>query len=189
MKSCQFLERTLKRSLGCPLQLAVQIACALVLTLLISVPSLIAQQSEVPKQLPEAKATDCAACHGVSSPLPKDHPDPAAMTLKDCRQCHAIGTQASLTGKLPLSHVHQLAGVTCGKCHADPKNPEAVPAKDCMKCHDGEKVAAVTAVVKPRNPHDSPHYGKDSDCNLCHHQHEKSENYCSQCHNYKFSVP
>jgi uncharacterized paraquat-inducible protein A len=27
-------------------------------------------------------------------------------------------------------------------------------------------------------------------CNLCHHQHEKSENYCAQCHsNFDFKVP
>ncbi|MBW2098891.1 MAG: cytochrome c3 family protein [Deltaproteobacteria bacterium] len=32
------------------------------------------------------------------------------------------------------------------------------------------------------NPHNSPHYGADLDCNFCHHQHSKSENFCAQCH-------
>ena len=32
----------------------------------------------------------------------------------------------------------------------------------------------------------APHNG---DCILCHLQHEKSENYCAQCHNFKFVVP
>jgi len=45
------------------------------------------------------------------------------------------------------------------------------------------------AGVKPSNPHTSPHYGMSLDCNLCHHQHAKSENYCSQCHKFDFKVP
>jgi hypothetical protein len=52
-----------------------------------------------------------------------------------------------------------------------------------------EKVSAATASVKPTNPHNSPHYGKNADCNLCHHQHEKSENYCTQCHKFDFKLP
>jgi hypothetical protein len=165
------------------------IAGALCILLLIGAPLLTAQQNDAPKRFPDAKATDCAACHGSRSPLPKDHPDTAGMSLKNCRECHANGSPTALTGKLPLSHFHQLAGAGCANCHADPKNPEAVPAKDCLKCHDMERVSAATAEVKPHNPHDSPHYGKNSDCNLCHHQHEKSENYCSQCHNFNYSVP
>ncbi|HSD42833.1 MAG TPA: cytochrome c3 family protein [Burkholderiales bacterium] len=41
-----------------------------------------------------------------------------------------------------------------------------------------------------KNPHNSPHYGRDADCNLCHHQHAKSENYCAQYHEkWAFKVP
>jgi hypothetical protein len=29
----------------------------------------------------------------------------------------------------------------------------------------------------------------DLDCGLCHHQHSKSENFCSQCHGWKYLVP
>ena len=90
---------------------------------------------------------------------------------------------------LPLSHLHQLSGVTCRKCHADATHPEAVPAAKCMTCHDTDEVFTTSASTKPVNPHDSPHYGKKSDCNLCHHQHEKSEDYCVTCHSFAFKVP
>lgn len=53
----------------------------------------------------------------------------------------------------------------------------------------GALLTASTAGVKPTNPHNSPHYGKHADCNLCHHQHEKSENYCTQCHKFDFKLP
>jgi hypothetical protein len=52
-----------------------------------------------------------------------------------------------------------------------------------------DKVSEKTSKMKPTNPHNSPHYGKKADCNLCHHQHEASENYCSTCHKFEFKVP
>ena len=88
-----------------------------------------------------------------------------------------------------LSGVHIQKGVGCAGCHANPKAPEPVQAVTCMGCHDVEAVAAKSASVKPTNPHTSPHYGKKADCNLCHHQHEVSENYCSTCHKFEFKVP
>ena len=148
-----------------------------------------AQEGKGPKRLAEAKITDCAACHTGANPLPKEHPPVAGMALKACQDCHAAKSPMALVGKLPLSHVHQLAGVGCAQCHVDVKDAQQPPAADCMKCHDAEKVAAATDAVKPHNPHDSPHYGRKSDCNLCHHQHEKSENYCSQCHSFKYTTP
>jgi hypothetical protein len=145
--------------------------------------------AQEPIRLPAAKPSDCAACHVGKSPLPKDHVATSDLTMKDCVGCHAKGSPTALAGKLPLSHVHQLSGATCAQCHEDPKNPEPVAKAKCMGCHDMEKVAATTAGVKPTNPHTSPHYGKKSDCNLCHHQHERSENYCSQCHKFDFRLP
>jgi Cytochrome c3 len=88
-----------------------------------------------------------------------------------------------------LAHVHQTKGLNCAACHADPKNPEPVEADTCMRCHNPEKVAAATEKMAPANPHNSPHYGKQADCNLCHHQHEKSEDYCAKCHKFNFNVP
>lgn len=113
-----------------------------------------------------------------------------SFSWSDCKGCHVKGEDTSLTGKITLQHVHLLSGVTCDKCHVDVKKPEPVPAKVCTSCHEPAKVAAVTAELDPTNPHDSPHYGQDSDCNLCHHQHKKSANDCEQCHSeYEFKVP
>lgn len=163
--------------------------CGLLLLLMLGGSWATAQENKGPLRIPDAKITDCGTCHTQGSPLPKEHPRVAGMALKECRDCHASASPMALAGKLPLSHLHQLAGTTCARCHADVKNPEPAPASECLKCHDMDKVSAATGKVKPSNPHDSPHYGKKSDCNLCHHQHEKSENYCAQCHSFKFNVP
>ncbi|MGP0093081.1 MAG: cytochrome c3 family protein [Xanthobacteraceae bacterium] len=164
-------------------------AIALALLGLALVPSAPAQDAGEAKLLPDAKGTDCAACHGSSNPLPQGHPPPAGKTFGDCAACHLLGTAHDLRGVLPLSHQHSLSGIACTACHADPKLAEPAPAGTCMGCHDADKVATSSAGVKPTNPHDSPHYGKRSNCNLCHHQHENSENFCSQCHTFDFKVP
>ncbi len=148
-----------------------------------------AQDAGRAKLLPDAKGTDCIACHNGGNPLPQNHVPVAGKELHDCTACHASGTTADLRGRLPLFHSHLLSGLTCASCHADPKAPEPVEAATCMGCHDPQQVATTTAAVKPTNPHESPHYGNKADCNLCHHQHEKSENYCSQCHTFDFKVP
>jgi cytochrome c553 len=148
-----------------------------------------AQDNPPAKLLPTAKATDCTACHGDNNPLPADHPRVAGKTLTDCVACHTVGGPSDLRGQLPLFHAHLLSGLTCKSCHADPANAQEPDVGTCTKCHDMDKVSAATAAVKPRNPHNSPHYGKDADCNLCHHQHQKSENYCATCHQFKFKVP
>lgn len=70
------------------------------------------------------------------------------------------------------------------------KTPEPVEMSQCVTCHGATaKLAEKTKDIKPSNPHTSPHYGTDLDCNLCHHQHAKSENYCVQCHKFDFVVP
>ncbi len=149
-----------------------------------------AQNAGRAKLSPTAKATDCKACHAASNPLPKSHPNIAGKPLSACAACHPAGTAQSLSGRMPLFHAHLLGGLTCKSCHADPKKPKLVEADACMGCHDPEKVSAKTATMQPTNPHNSKHYGIKADCNLCHHQHEKSENYCAQCHNnFDFKVP
>ena len=148
-----------------------------------------AQDHPPAKLFPTAKGTDCAACHGSANPLPANHPDVVGKTLTDCVACHTAGGPSDLRGQLPLFHAHLLSGLTCKSCHNDPAKAEAPDVSTCTKCHDPEKVSAATANVKPRNPHNSPHYGTGADCNLCHHQHEKSENFCATCHQFKFKVP
>ena len=141
------------------------------------------------KRLPAAKPGNCAACHGTQKVLPPDHKDTKNMTTGDCLSCHEEAGAGILRGKMPASHIHQLTAVTCVKCHGKTKKPEEVKMKQCLVCHDTDKLADKTAKVKPTNPHESPHYGRTLDCNLCHHQHGKSENYCLQCHKYDFAVP
>ena len=98
--------------------------------------------------------------------------------------------ETALARKMPLRSAHQLAGVTCVNCHGKTKKPE-LPAMDkCVACHGSTaELAEKTANVKPENPHNSPHWGPDMDCNVCHHEHAKSENYCFYCHNFNFKVP
>jgi len=142
-----------------------------------------------PKQLPNAKAGDCAACHGKDKVLPASHPDTKAMNWKGCQACHKEG-KMDLAGKVPGSHIHQLSGVNCVSCHGKTKKPEGLKMDKCVACHGStDKLAEKTAKVKPENPHTSPHYGTTLDCNLCHHQHAKSENFCSQCHSFNFKLP
>ncbi len=141
-----------------------------------------------PKRLPTAKGGDCTACHGQEKVFEPSHIDTKAMTYKDCLGCHDKAGPQRLSGKLPGSHVHQLSGVTCEKCHGKGKM-QAVPMDTCVKCHNPGKLVEKTAKVKPENPHTSPHYGNTLDCNACHHQHQKSENFCAQCHKFDFKTP
>ena len=83
-----------------------------------------------------------------------------------------------------LGKLHAARGVKCAGCHENTKKPQPVAMEKCLSCHgDTKALAAKTANVKPRNPHESRHYGTEADCNLCHHQHRKSENFCLDCHN------
>ncbi|MCU0897068.1 MAG: cytochrome c3 family protein [Burkholderiales bacterium] len=145
--------------------------------------------SAAPARNAKAAPGDCAACHKAEKVLPAGHPATKGMKLDACAQCHAPKSEQALGGKLPGMHLHQLRGVGCAQCHGDLKKPTEVAHDKCMSCHDTTKLVEKTANVKPKNPHTSPHYGKDADCNLCHHQHAKSENYCNQCHKFEFKVP
>jgi hypothetical protein len=121
--------------------------------------------------------------------LPEKHTATKDMNKDACKACHTKDAM-NLTGKMPGSHSHQLAGVNCEKCHGKTGKPEALTMEQCVACHGStEKLAEKTKDVKPTNPHTSPHYGTNLDCNLCHHQHAKSENYCSSCHKFDFKVP
>lgn len=140
----------------------------------------------------EVNAWDCAACHKDKKVLPDNHVPTKEMPYDGCRVCHlpGEGNAVVLKSKIPGSHLHTLRGVTCLKCHGKTKNPEALDMSQCVACHGStEKLAEKTKDVKPKNPHTSPHYGTELDCNLCHHQHTKSENYCAQCHQFDFVVP
>jgi hypothetical protein len=135
-------------------------------------------------------AGNCSGCHGPDRVLPLDHPDTNGQNLSDCRECHAV-PQASLRGKISLKHVHHLAGLECSDCHLPADPPAPVTPDLCLACHGGvRKIAEATAgPAHTPNPHESPHYGRELDCDLCHHIHGASENFCNQCHEYGFVVP
>lgn len=141
------------------------------------------------KRDPAARAGDCAACHGDARVLPARHKAVAAMKWSACLECHErADPDTTLAGKLPGAHAHALAGEGCASCHGSGK-PAAVPTATCTRCHALDKLVAATAKVKPKNPHTSPHYGPELDCDNCHLQHGKSVNFCNDCHEYDFRVP
>lgn len=157
--------------------------------LLLLVASLVTGSFAAPKKVSTAKPGDCAVCHAGEKVLPPDHTDTKQMNRAGCLPCHQKTDKGSLLAKMPGSHTHNLAGVTCEKCHGKVQKQKAVEMEKCITCHNPAKLVEKTAKVKPENPHTSPHYGDSLDCNLCHHQHGKSENYCNQCHKLDFVVP
>lgn len=91
-----------------------------------------------------------------------------------------------LAAEGPLGKLHANEGIKCVKCHGKAKRTDPVPLETCLDCHgdgDSKAMAAKTAKVNPVNPHDTRHYGTEADCGLCHRQHQKSVNYCFDCHN------
>ena len=139
-----------------------------------------------PKKMEGVAPGDCGVCHGSEKVLPAGHVDTKGMAGSTCKGCHK-GAKASLRGKMPLSHSHQLNGVTCADCHGITEPAKPPEQKKCVSCHaDYKKIIIQTDKTLPP-PHDS-HMG-DLDCGLCHHQHSKSENFCSQCHEWKYLVP
>ncbi|GGI71403.1 cytochrome c3 family protein [Shewanella gelidii] len=80
-----------------------------------------------------------------------------------------------------LESVHKDLGLTCKDCHSSkPFNEPPVTA--CFECHDTKELAKETADHPITNPHENRHFGTETNCNYCHHQHKESENYCGSCH-------
>ena len=139
--------------------------------------------------LDTAAAGDCAACHGEDKMLPEGHLSTLGMSLDQCRLCHTKAT-IDVTDQMPLSHAMQLGGVSCTDCHGTERPPVAPYMEKCLECHDAEEVARQTFRGEHEtNPHNSPHYGTELDCTLCHFQHSRSEDFCAQCHEHGFVVP
>jgi hypothetical protein len=132
--------------------------------------------------------TDCKGCHKLAV-LPEKHPDVTLKDNADCTQCHESGGKTSLRGKLPLGHIHMAKGVSCQDCHAD-QNPPCLAGTDaCRACHGSpEEMEALTKGREP-NPHVSPHYSNDMDCDMCHHVHKTSEYVCKDCHDFTGVTP
>jgi hypothetical protein len=149
-----------------------------------------AQAAGPARRDPAAQPADCAACHGDAAVLPRKHKAVQPMKWADCLECHErADADSTLAGKLPAAHAHALAGEGCASCHGATGKPAAVATERCLSCHALDKLVARTAQVKPKNPHTSPHYGKELDCDNCHVQHGRSVNFCNDCHEYAFRVP
>lgn len=89
-----------------------------------------------------------------------------------------------------LDELHADKGIACADCHGNEGQRDAVAMLTCLECHNTAELAEATAEVKPTNPHKNRHYSTEADCNLCHSQHKKSENFCLPCHaSFDFIVP
>ena len=131
---------------------------------------------------------DCRGCHGDVRVLPRDHEETTTMSGDECRGCHQEGA-IRLRTKLPLFHIHRLLGVGCSDCHPSQHPLRPLTTAACLTCHTSyQAVAQRTSNLDP-DPHNSPHYGMTQDCDLCHHQHSPSENFCAQCHEWALCVP
>jgi hypothetical protein len=151
--------------------------------------AVVPQADAAPLRNAKAKPGDCVACHKAEKVLPAGHVATREMKLDACAQCHAAKSPTALAGRMPGSHLHALRGIDCASCHGKVKKPKAVEMDKCTTCHDPAAMAQKTASTAHANPHDSKHWGTELDCNLCHHQHAKSEDYCAQCHRFGFKVP
>lgn len=139
-----------------------------------------------PKRQPGVAATQCATCHGKEKVLPAGHAEIRKAKAGSCGDCHTGET--ALRAKLPLSHRHALAGVTCADCHGKGRPEAKAKPEACVRCHEMDALIARTAQAKDHNPHADQH-GYAANCNLCHHQHKPSKNYCLTCHSYNWPVP
>ena len=88
-----------------------------------------------------------------------------------------------------IADLHKAKGLECAVCHgSDIKNLQEPTIETCAACHSLKTLAESSNAYKPTNPHKSPHYQENLDCNNCHHGHQASEDYCAQCHSFNFKV-
>lgn len=88
------------------------------------------------------------------------------------------------------ARLHQQKGVGCAGCHGAAKRPAPAATDRCLACHGPyQGLVEKTSGLKPLNPHDSPHWGADIECAVCHRQHEQTVNWCAHCHTVSNAVP
>ena len=110
------------------------------------------------------------------------------LTLFSTSSSDTEAVKGNETVKPFLSKHKKYAELTCNDCHLT-KNPERLTTEQCLSCHGSfEEVAKATKDLDP-DPHNSPHYGSELDCDLCHYEHSVSENFCAQCHEWELTVP
>ena len=98
----------------------------------------------------------------------------------------AFASSAALAAT--LAETHQSKGVACAGCHAENPPSKPVDTAKCQICHgDYQKLADRTKSMQPNNVH-ANHLG-DLDCSECHSAHGASKLVCSDCHQFKFTMP
>jgi len=97
----------------------------------------------------------------------------------------------ALAAEYPNKPHHQDADLSCADCHGEMPPSEPAAMATCLECHGPveDLVAATDHGEHKPNPHNSPHYGPDNACDLCHYEHEESENMCGDCHEWATPVP
>ena len=89
-----------------------------------------------------------------------------------------------------LEERHKRADVDCKDCHKESPPEKRVPTVVCYECHENQnKLSERTQKIKP-NPHRS-HVDVlmgDLKCELCHHVHKSSEDYCAKCHDFGYNI-
>lgn len=120
--------------------------------------------------------------HGPGAPL--------AVALAVLLPLAALAAAPARNAEGTTARVHADKGVGCADCHGKARRPAPVASERCLACH-GPFAALVqrTSSVKPLAPHDSPHWGADIECNVCHRQHERTVNWCAHCHMTEARVP
>jgi hypothetical protein len=143
-----------------------------------------------PKRLGDVQPGDCLKCHTDGKRVrPEKHVDTKTMTMENCLTCHKEN-KPPMADKMPLSHTHMLAGISCRECHEDKRPYSPVETGTCLKCHQLDELVAAPSRSEDRpNPHKPPHEGTENDCSTCHHQHSRSELSCTQCHQYANVTP
>jgi fumarate reductase flavoprotein subunit len=111
----------------------------------------------------------------------------AAFVTHPSAQSSAAPSAAPGAGHGFLIDKHVGAGLACNSCHSESPPSKQPDSAVCMTCHGSyPQIAAKTATDEP-NPHAS-HLG-DIPCTNCHHIHQASVIYCSQCHSFDMTPP
>lgn len=96
-------------------------------------------------------------------------------------------SQVLVINPILLAEKHKSIGIACNDCHKIRSGKRDGAMIQCNRCHGNQaKLAERTKRIIP-NPHQS--HLEDIKCELCHHGHRPSEDYCSHCHNFDFKVP
>ena len=96
----------------------------------------------------------------------------SAKHKQDCTMCHQDGFKPVPTEKqLEQKHLREFIRIL------------GYDSGCCLTCHAYINKGSYTLANGKENPHVSIHYLPETvDCNLCHREHGKSQNYCQACH-------